>query len=514
MGPEEDEPMLATLLRDAADRALAFLDELPERPVAPRVDLAGLRAALGGELAEGGVAADEVLAALDGAARPALMANAGPRFFGFVIGGTQPVSIAADWLVSAWDQNAGLYVLSPAVSVIEETAARWLLSLLGLPAAASVGFVTGGQMASFTCLAAARHEVLRRVGWDVDRQGLVGSPGIDVVASDEAHVTIHRALRYLGIGTGAVRPVATDAEGCMLPASLAEVLAGATRPTIVCAQAGDVNSGACDRFADIVPLVRAHGGWLHVDGGFGLWASAAPDRRHLVAGIADADSWSTDAHKWLNVPYDSGLAFCAHPADYRDALSVNSPYLSRSGEAEGDFLAEWVPEISRRARGVPIYAVLRALGRQGVADLVERSCRLARRMADLLAADPAVSVINDVPLNQVLARCAPPGASDDVADAVTRSVIAAVQGEGTCWLGGTTWRGRAAIRISVSNWATTEADIDRSAAVVLAAVRRLSAAPPEVVIPLRPPTPAGEGPAGEGPAGGGGAEPNPPDAPN
>jgi glutamate/tyrosine decarboxylase-like PLP-dependent enzyme len=479
MGPEEDEPMLATLLRDAADRALAFLDELPERPVAPRVDLAGLRAALGGELAEGGVAADEVLAALDGAARPALMANAGPRFFGFVIGGTQPVSIAADWLVSAWDQNAGLYVLSPAVSVIEETAARWLLSLLGLPAAASVGFVTGGQMASFTCLAAARHEVLRRVGWDVDRQGLVGSPGIDVVASDEAHVTIHRALRYLGIGTGAVRPVATDAEGCMLPASLAEVLAGATRPTIVCAQAGDVNSGACDRFADIVPLVRAHGGWLHVDGAFGLWAAASERRRHLVRGVEGADSWSVDAHKWLNVPQDCGVAIVAHPAAHRAAISTSTSYLIKSAGAERDPV-DWTPELSRRARGVPVYAALRHLGRRGVAELVDRCCDLARRMADLLAASPHLEIVNQVVLDQVLVRFSAPGRDGDE---LTPAVIRRVQEERTCWLGGTAWKGRAAMRVSVINATTTEADVDRSAAAILGCL--------EAELSERGPAPAG-----------------------
>jgi len=472
--PPADAAGRSALLLDAARRGVAFLDELPERPVAPRVDLGALRAALGGELPRAGVAAEEVLADLDGAARPGLMANAGPRFFGFVIGGAQPVSVAADWLVSAWDQNAGLHVLSPAVSVIEETAARWLLSLLGLPAGASVGFVTGGQMANFTCLAAARHEVLRRAGWDVDTQGLVGSPGVDVVAGDEAHVTVHRALRYLGIGTAAVRPVASDGEGRMLPESLAAVLAEATRPTIVCAQAGDVNSGACDRFEEIVPLVRAHGGWLHVDGAFGLWAGASERRRHLVRGVEAADSWSVDAHKWLNVPQDCGVAIVAHPAAHRAAISTSTAYLIKSAGAERDPV-DWTPEFSRRARSVPVYAALRHLGRSGVAELVDRCCDLAVRFAGRLAASPHVEIANEVVLDQVLVRFSAPGRDGDE---LTPAVIRRVQEEGTCWLGGTRWKGRAAMRVSVINATTTEADVDRSAAAILGCLEAELAASP------------------------------------
>jgi glutamate/tyrosine decarboxylase-like PLP-dependent enzyme len=468
-----DDDERAALLHDAAERALDFLAELPDRPVAPRVELAELRRALGGDLGDEGLPAAEVLSGLDEAARPGLMANAGPRFFGFVIGGAQPVSVAADWLVSAWDQNAGLAVLSPAVAVIEETAARWTLDLLGLPAGSSVGFVTGGQMANFTGLAAARHEVLRRAGWDVDRQGLVGSPGIDVVASDEAHVTIHRALRYLGIGTDAVRPVATDGEGRMLPEDLADVLAGCTRPTIVCAQAGDVNSGACDRFEEIVPLARRHGAWLHVDGAFGLWAAASPRHRHLVAGVAGADSWSVDAHKWLNVPQDCGLSIVAHPAAHRAAISTSTAYLIKSEGAERDPV-DWTPEFSRRARSVPVYAVLRRLGRRGVADLVERCSALARRFADRLAASPYAEVVNEVTLNQALVRFAAPGRP---ADELTPAVIRRVQEDRTCWLGGTRWKGAAAMRVSVINATTTEADVDRSAAAVLACLEAELARP-------------------------------------
>jgi glutamate/tyrosine decarboxylase-like PLP-dependent enzyme len=444
-------------------RAVDFLDGVGERAVAPEVDLAALRAALGGELADSGVAAERVLAELDDTARPALMANVGPRFFGFVIGGAQPVSVAADWLVSAWDQNAGLHVLSPAVSVIEETAAAWLLSLLGLPASASVGFVTGGQMANFTALAAARHEVLLKVGWDVDTQGLLGSPGIDVVACDESHVTIHRALRYLGIGTDAVRPVASDSEGRMLPERLAEVLAGCRRPTIVCAQAGDVNSGACDRFEEIVPLVRRHGGWLHVDGAFGLWAAASDRRRHLTRGAEGADSWAVDAHKWLNVPQDCGVAIVAHPAAHRAAISTATSYLIKSAGAERDPV-DWTPEFSRRARSVPVYAALRHLGRRGVAELVDRCSDLARRFADRLAESPHVEVLNEVELNQALVRFTAAGRDDDE---LTPAVIRRIQREGTCWLGGTTWKGRAAMRVSVINATTTAADVDRSVAAIL-----------------------------------------------
>ncbi|HEX6202565.1 MAG TPA: pyridoxal-dependent decarboxylase, partial [Thermoanaerobaculia bacterium] len=377
--------------------------------------------------------------------------------------GAQPVSVAADWLVSAWDQNAGLAVLSPAVAVIEETAARWVLSLLGLPRTASVGFVTGGQMANFTGLAAARLEVLRRVGWDVDTQGLAGSPGIDVVASDEAHVTIHRALRYLGLGTGAVRPVATDAEGRMLPVELAVALRAARRPTIVCAQAGDVNSGACDRFAEIVPLAREHGAWLHVDGAFGLWAAASPRHRHLTRGVEGADSWSVDAHKWLNVPQDCGLSIVAHPAAHRAAISTSTDYLIKSAGAERDPV-DWTPEFSRRARSVPVYAALRALGRRGVAELVDRCSALARRFADRLAVSPHVEVLNEVVLDQALVRFTAPGRDGDE---LTPAVIRRVQEDRTCWLGGTRWKGRAAMRVSVINATTTEADVDRSADAVL-----------------------------------------------
>lgn len=450
---------MKTLLADTTRRALEFLDALPERAVAPAVDLEALRERMGGPLPHDGEPAEAVIARLDADARPGLVATAGPRFFGFVIGGSHPVGLAADWLVSAWDQNHSLYVLSPPASVAEEVAARWLLDLFGLPEDASVAFVTGGQMANFTALAAARHEVLRRAGWDVETRGLHDSPGIDVVASDESHITVHRALRYLGIGTAAVRRVESDREGRIIPDSLRAALASGGRPVVVCAQAGDVNSGAFDPFEEIVPLVRERAGWLHVDGAFGLWAAASPSRRGLVRGIAGADSWSVDAHKWLNVPYDCGIAIVADAAAHRGAIATTTSYLVRSDGA-GREPVDGVPELSRRARGIPVYATLRHLGRSGVAALVDRCCDLTRRFADRLGASPRVSVLNEVVLNQALVRF-----GDD--DAVTREVIARVQREGTCWLGGTTWKGLAAMRISVINHRTTEEDIDRSAAAIL-----------------------------------------------
>jgi len=458
---------MKALLTDTMERAVSFLDELPHRKVGSDADLGALRAAMGGPVPDGGMPAEDVLKGLDDAARPGLVANAGPRFFGFVIGGVHPVALAADWLVSTWDQNHGLNVLSPAGSVVEETAARWVLELLGLPAGASCAFVTGGQMANFTAMAAARHEMLRRSGWDVETHGLHGSPGLDIVASDESHITVHRALRYLGIGTGAVRRVESDGEGRMRPEALRKVLADCRRPVIVCAQAGDVNSGAFDPFEEIVPMVRQHGGWLHVDGAFGLWAAASGRHRHLTRGVDGADSWAVDAHKWLNVPQDCGLAIVAHPEAHRAAVSTNTAYLVKSDGAGRDPV-DWTPEFSRRARAIPVYATLKHLGRRGVSDLVDRCCDLTRRMVDRLCASPDVKVLNDVVLNQALIRF-----RDD--DETTRDVIARVQRDGTCWLGGTVWKGVAAMRISIINATTTAQDVDRSADAVLRCLARASA---------------------------------------
>jgi len=456
------------VLRRSLEHASRFLAGLRERPVAPWASLAELRRALGGPLPEAGLDPARVVDELAAAADPGLVASPGPRYFGFVIGGGLPAALGADWLASAWDQDAGLYACGPAAAVVEDVAAGWLLEVLGLPGGASVGFVTGGQMANYTGLIAGRHAVLKRAGWDVEEDGLIGAPPVHLVVGAEAHVTVLTSLRMLGLGSRGVQRVEADGQGRMRADDLRRVLASCGGPALVCAQAGNVNTGAFDPFADIVDVVRGHNAWLHVDGAFGLWAAASPERRHHLKGVEDADSWATDAHKWLNVPYDSGIAIVKDPAAHRAPFAATASYLvqTRGGERDPQ---EFVPEFSRRARGFAVYAALRSLGRRGVADLVDRCCRLARRMADRLRAAPGVRVLNEVELNQVLARFEPPSGGD--ADALTRAVIARVQGEGTCWLGGTRWHEQQAMRVSVSNWSTTEGDIDRSADAILAALR-------------------------------------------
>jgi glutamate/tyrosine decarboxylase-like PLP-dependent enzyme len=371
--------------------------------------------------------------------------------------------LAADWLTSAWDQNAGLYVLGPAASVVEEVAGEWLAELFGLPVGMSVGYVTGAQMANFTGLAAALHEVLRRAGWDLATGGLWGAPRVRVLAGAGRHGTIDRALRFLGVGTSAIVEVDADRQGRMQPAALAAALQQGSGPAIVCAQVGNVNSGAIDPVGEICTIAHEHDAWVHVDGAFGLWAGASPRLRPLVAGVELADSWATDAHKWLNVPYDSGLIFCAHPDAHRAAMGIRAGYLMHSAGDERDAL-DYGPEHSRRARGFAIYAAIRALGREGIADLVERCAAFASRFAERLAAADRVEVLNDVILNQVLVRFL---AADGDHDAHTRRVIERVQHDGTCWMSGTTWQGQAAMRISVSNWSTDQADVDRAVAAIL-----------------------------------------------
>lgn len=465
------------ILRRANELALEFLALLPDRPVGEAANAESLRAALGRplpEVGEDGLAVVEELAA---DADPGLVAMAGPRYFGFVIGGHHPVALAADWLTSAWDQNVGLYVGGPAPTVAEEVAAGWLLELLGLPSTASLGFTTGCMMANFTGLAAARHALLAHQGWDVERRGLYGAPEIDVVVGAEAHATVLLALQYLGFGRERVHTVPTDDQGRLRADRLPAVLAECRGPILACVQAGNVNSGAFDPVAEVVSAVHARGGWVHVDGAFGLWAAASPRYAGLLRDVALADSWASDAHKWLNVPYDCGFVACADPASHHAAMSIAAAYLVQdTGQRDG---FDWVPEFSRRGRGVPVYAALRALGRAGVRELVERCCAIAAAMADRLAAEPGVEILNDVVLDQVLVRFNPPGAGGaggDVAagDALTRAVIAAVQRDGTCWLSGTTWHGRAAMRISVVNWSTTQADADRSVDAILRCAREAS----------------------------------------
>jgi len=462
---ERTRASLRPLLDNAAAHAAGFLEGLPERRVAPTATAEELREELGGPLPEHPLEPAQVLADLAGAVEPGLMATAGGRFFGFVIGGSLPAALAADWLTSAWDQNAGLYVAAPAASVAEEVSGEWLIELFGLPREVSYGFVTGCQMANFTALTAARHSVLEAVGWDVEAGGLVGAPPIRVIVGDERHVTVDRALRFLGLGTANLRPVPADAQGRMRVDALSAALEEASGPTIVCAQAGNVNTGAFDPLREICETAHEAGAWVHVDGAFGMWAAATPSLRHLVEGIERADSWATDAHKWLNVPYDSGLVFCAHPAAHRAAMGSHASYLVQSEGGERDGL-DWNPEASRRARGFPVYAAIRSLGRSGIADLVDRCCAHARRFAEALVQEPAVEVLNEVVLNQVLVRFLDAGGDHD---ARTRAVVKAVQDDGTCWLGGTTWQGKAAMRISVCNWSTTTDDVDRSVEAILRA---------------------------------------------
>jgi glutamate/tyrosine decarboxylase-like PLP-dependent enzyme len=456
-------PDWAAPLAEAHDSALAYLTGLPARPVGSGASRAELRAALGGSLPESPEDPRKVIAALAAAAEPGLVATPSGRFFGFVVGGVTPAALAADWLTAAWDQNAGLHVLAPAAAVVEEVAGGWLAELLGLPEGVSVGFVTGAQMANFSALAIALREVLRRAGWEVEADGLWGAPPVRVLAGEGRHGTIDRALRFLGVGGAAIVAVDADDQGRMRTEALRSALGQGSGPTIVCAQVGNVNSGAVDPVGELCDLAHAHGAWVHVDGAFGLWAAASPRLRHLVAGVERADSWATDAHKWLNVPYDSGLVLCADPEAHRAAMGVRASYLVHGSEGERDAL-DYNPEFSRRARGFAVYAAIRALGRAGIAGLVERCCTLARRFASRLAACEDVEVLNDVVLNQVLVRFL---AADGDHDGHTRRVVERVQQDGTCWMSGTTWQGRAAMRISVSNWTTDEADVDRSVAAIL-----------------------------------------------
>jgi glutamate/tyrosine decarboxylase-like PLP-dependent enzyme len=441
-------------LRTAAELIGDYRERLPVMHVAPVADRAEVRMTLDGEVPVGPTSLARVVEELVAASTPGLMASAGPRYFGFVVGGSIDAALVADVLATGWDQVAFNEATSPAAIAVEDVAGRWLKAVLGLPASASVGFVTGAQAANTVGLAAARWWVLQQAGWDVGRDGLFGAPRVRVFVGAERHATIDRAIRFLGFGESAIKEIPARQDGSMDPDALAAALSrNASCPTIVCAQAGNVNTGACDDLRATAEAAHTAKAWLHVDGAFGLWAAASPRTRHLVHGIELADSWACDGHKWLNVPYDSGYAICSRPDVHATAMAYTASYLT--GQVAGREFGggDFVPESSRRARGFATWAAIRSLGRSGIADLVDRTCSLARRFADRLALLDGLEIVNEVVLNQVLVR---------VGDADTTARIERwIQDEGTLWLGATTWRGERLLRIAVSNWSTTDEDVDR-----------------------------------------------------
>jgi glutamate/tyrosine decarboxylase-like PLP-dependent enzyme len=456
---------MTQVLELAARLAADYLDSLDTDRISPKIGPDELRARLARELPQQGVAADRVIRDLNEDAAPGLLNSSAGRFFGWVIGGATPASIAADWLTSAWDQNAAAHACSPAAAIVEEVVGDWLKDLLGMPSQASYAFVTGCQMAHVTALAAARHQLLSDRGWVVEKQGLAGSPPIRVLVG-EHHETLLRALRLLGIGTNAVVQVAMTDDGTVDPDALETALQSAPeQPTIVSLAAGDLNRGAFDPFEVICDMAHRHGAWVHVDGAFGLWVAASPRLRHLVRGVAGADSWATDAHKWLNVPYDSGIAFVAHPEAHRLAMTIPVAYKVEVGGARDQI--DWNPEWSRRARAIPLYAALRNLGRQGVADVVERCCDLAAELVERLAELPDVEIVSRPIINQGLLRFRDAGGDHD---ARTEQVISRIVDGGEVWFGPTTWNGMRVMRISVSSYRTSKADIERAVAAVAAAL--------------------------------------------
>jgi glutamate/tyrosine decarboxylase-like PLP-dependent enzyme len=445
------------LLKNVAQRAARYRRDLETRRVSPGPDAIATLRRLDEPLPQRPTDPEEVIALLDQVGSPATMASAGGRFFGFVVGGSLPATVAAGWLAGAWDQNAGIVVLSPIAAKLEEVAMRWMLELLGLPPESGAGFVTCATQANFAGLAAARHALLARKGWQVETQGLFGAPPITVVVGEEVHVSVLKALSLVGLGSDRVIRVPVDDRGRMR----ADALPPLDDHTVLCLQAGDVNTGAFDPATEIIPRAKAAGAWVHVDGAFGLWAAAAPDHAHLMTGFDQADSWATDAHKWLNVPYDSGIVFVRRPQDLHAAMSANAPYLVIG---EGREPEHYTPDFSRRARGIEVWAALRSLGRQGLADLIERTCRHAARFAQGLRT-AGYEILNEVTINQVLVRFGDPD--------TTRRVIAAIQADGTCWAGATVWRGHTAMRISVSSWATTDDDVERSLEAMIRVARRV-----------------------------------------
>ncbi len=444
------------LLESAAERALRYLDGIDERPVAPDPVAAAHLHTLDEPLPSGPTDPERVLRTLAEDFGPATMGMAGRRFFGFVIGGSLPVTIGANWLATAWDQNTALYRVTPATAHLEQRALAWLLELFGLPDACAGAFVTGATVANLCALAAARHRVYADAGWDVEADGLIGAPDLTVILGAEAHPSVFKSLGLLGLGRNRVRRVPVDDQGRMR----ADLLGDMSGPTIVCTQAGNVNTGAFDDVAAICERAHDAGAWVHVDGAFGLWAATTPARAHLVRGVAEADSWATDAHKWLNTPFDSGLAFVRDPEALRAAMAITAEYLPTETEQRNP--SDYVPELSRRARGVEVWAALKTLGRSGVEDMVERACRHAARFAEGLS-EAGWEVLNDVVLNQVLVSF---GGAE-----ATQRTIQRIQDDGTCWCGGTVWQGRTAMRISVSSWATTEDDVERSLEAILRCAR-------------------------------------------
>lgn len=442
------------LLTDAARRGVRYLEDLESRSVFPEAGhIARLEEALNAPLPDGPIEASEVLSFIDEFGSPATVACAGGRYFGFVTGGALPTTVAANWLAGAWDQNCFGFLSSPAVSLFEEAALRWLKDVLRLPAGAEGTLVTGATMANFTCLAAARHEVLRDAGWDVESDGLYEAPAITLIVGEEVHASVLKVLAMLGLGRNRVKRVPVDRQGRMR----AQLMPDIEAPTIICLQAGNVNSGAMDPAEEIIPRAQEKGAWVHVDGAFGLWARASPSLSEQARGYGAADSWATDAHKWLNVPYDCGAAFVRYPEALRRAMSISGSYLMQ-GERRGAI--DVTPDSSRRARAIEIWAALKSLGKSGLAELIARNCEQARWLAGELG-KAGVEVLNEVVLNQVVV------AFGD--DGETNRVIATLQSSGECWCGGTTWHGREAMRISVSSWATTQTDLEKTLEAIVAA---------------------------------------------
>ncbi|SOC38816.1 glutamate/tyrosine decarboxylase-like PLP-dependent enzyme [Rhizobium subbaraonis] len=462
---------IEALFRLAAQSAARFRNAVAERPHRPLRDYAGSVAAFDEALPEGPAEANALISDLAARADPGLHLMAGPRFFGWVIGGSHPVGVAADMLTSAWGQNAGNHTAAPSAAAVETVAARWLLQLLHLPGECSVGFVTGATVANFTCLAAARGAVLRRHGWDADARGLFGAPPITVLIGDDAHTTVFSALQFLGLGHDRVIRVATDGEGRIRADAFEEALSGVDGPAIAILQAGQINTGAFDDFHALIPLAKGKGAWVHVDGAFGLWASASLERRALAAGVEEADSWATDGHKWLQTPYDSGYAIVRDELAHRRAMTIAASYLPLAGEGERD-PSHYVPELSRRARGFATWAMIRHLGRHGIADMIERNCKAAAAIAAILGERQDVRVLNEVVLNQVIVRF---GTDGEAGDRLTQEVIAAVQKDGQIFVGGAQWRGRQVMRISVCNFQTDVHQAEIAAAAILSALGRVSA---------------------------------------